>query len=106
MNNICIEKKNTFFETPYEGMKSHLKPLFIRAKVNKILVDGGAVVNLMPHFLLEKNGKFDTDLRPHNMVLSKYNGNTCQTMKVIQLDVTVGSITRPTVFMVITSRAS
>jgi len=34
-------------------MKNHLKPLFIQAKVdeigvNKVFIDGGAVVNLMP----------------------------------------------------------
>lgn len=110
MNNGCIEEHNTFFERTREGMKSLLKPLFIREKVeketvNKILVDGGEAVNLMPHFLLEKIGKFDTDLRPHNMVLSNYKGKTRQTMVVIQVDVTVGSITRPIIFMVITSRA-
>lgn len=73
-------------------MKSHLKPVFIRVKVekatvNKILVDGRPAVNLMPHFLLGKIGKFDIDLRPHNMVLSNYDGKTCQTMGVIQVDV-------------------
>lgn len=77
MNNICIEEKNSLFERPHEGMKSHIKPLFIREKVegttvNKTLVDGGTVVNLMPHFLLAKVGKFNTCLRPHNMVLSNY----------------------------------
>lgn len=48
-------------------MKSHLKPLFIKAKVdnhgvNKVLVDSGALVNLMTHSPLTKIGKFDTDL--------------------------------------------
>lgn len=52
MNNDCIEEKNAFFERPDKGMKNHLKPLFIRGKVeddgvNKILVYGGAIVNLM-----------------------------------------------------------
>ena len=40
-------------------MKSHLKPLLIRAKVegvtiNKVLVDCGATVNIMPHHILTK----------------------------------------------------
>lgn len=88
MNNNCIEEKNVFFERPHKGMKSHFKPLFIRAKVekaavNKILVDGEVAVNLMPHFLLEKIGKFDIDLRPHNTVLSNYKGKTGQTMRAI-----------------------
>ncbi|XP_050908225.1 uncharacterized protein LOC127121832 [Lathyrus oleraceus] len=61
MNKGCIEEKNAFFERPDEGMKNHLKPLFIRGKVedngvNKILVDGGAAVNLMIQFMLERIG--------------------------------------------------
>lgn len=111
MNNGCIREKNVFFERSHEGMKNHIKPLFIRVKVegtivNKILLDGGAAVNLMPHFLLAKIRRFDTYLRPHNMVLSKYEGKNGTTMGVIQVDITVGSITQPTVFLVITSRAN
>lgn len=86
MNNGCIEEQNKFFERPSEDMKNHLKPLFIRAKVentitNKILIDGGVVVNLMPPFLLRKLGKYD--LRPHNIVLSNYESKTGHTMGVI-----------------------
>ena len=49
-------------------MNSHSRPLFIKPKVdnfgvNKVLVDSGGVVNLMPYSLLRKIGKFDTDLR-------------------------------------------
>lgn len=36
------------------------------AEVNKILVDGGAAVNLILQLMLERIGKFVTDLRPHN----------------------------------------
>lgn len=92
-------------------MKNHLKPLFIRGKVenigiNKILVDGGEVVNLMPHFMLKKIGKFNTDLKPYNMVLANYEGKTCHTLGVIQVDITVGTVTRPTMFMVIALKAN
>ncbi|MCI30453.1 hypothetical protein A2U01_0051662, partial [Trifolium medium] len=31
MNNGCMEEKQVVFERPHEGMKNHLKPLFIRA---------------------------------------------------------------------------
>lgn len=49
MDNRCIEEHNVFFKRPHEGMKSHLKPLFIREKVenttvNKILVDEGQLL--------------------------------------------------------------
>ncbi|XP_050876896.1 uncharacterized protein LOC127080626 [Lathyrus oleraceus] len=109
MNNACVEEHNAFFERHDKAMKNHLKPFFIREKVenvgiNKILVDGGATVNLMPHFMLKKIGKFDTDIKPHNMVLSNYEGKIGHTLGVIQVDLTVGTITRPTMFMVIASK--
>lgn len=72
-----------FFKRPHEGMKIHLKPLFISAKV-----DRGETINLMPDFLLGKIGKFDTDLRLYNTVLSNYEGKIIQTMRVIQVDIT------------------
>lgn len=46
------------------------------------------------------------DLRPYNMVLSNYEGKTGQPICAIQLDVIVGSITRPIIFMVIEQKAS
>src|ERR1043165_9961612 len=79
MNNGAVEEQNAFFERPDDGMRNHLKPLFIKAKmeqhgVNKVLVDGGAAVNLMPSFMLKKIGMFDSDIRPYNMVLLNYKG--------------------------------
>lgn len=75
MNNGCMKEQNAFFERPDEAMKSHFKPLFITGKIedvliNKILVDCGATVNLILYHMLRKIGKYDTDAKPHNMVLS------------------------------------
>ena len=111
LNSGDVEEQNAIFERPHQGMHSHLKPLYIRAKVgqvgvNKVLVDGGAAVNLMPQFMLKKIGMFDTDVKPHNMVLSNYEGKIGQTLGVIQVDLTVGSITGPTMFMVIPAKAN
>src|SRR4051812_17345161 len=60
----------------------------------------------MPPFMLKKLGMFDTDVKPHNMVLSNYEGKKGQTLGVIQVDLTVGSITRPTMLMVIPAKAN
>lgn len=49
---------------------------------------------------------FDIDVKPHNMVLSNYEGKIGQTLGVIQVDLTVGSITRPTMFMVIPAKVN
>ncbi|WJX12400.1 hypothetical protein P8452_02908 [Trifolium repens] len=110
-SNGALEDQMATFERPDEGMKSHLKPLFIQAKVNnvginKVLIDGGAAVNLMPEFLLRKIGKYLVDLHPHNIVLSNYEGETGFSLGAIQLDVVVGSTIRPTLFLVVASKAN
>ena len=56
MNSGVVEEQKAMFERPSPGMMYHLKPLFIRAKVdgmavNKVFVDGGATVNLRPYTL-------------------------------------------------------
>lgn len=48
-----IKEQQTVFEKPKARMMNHHKPLFIRTKVdgfpvNKVFVDGGAALNLMP----------------------------------------------------------
>lgn len=74
MNSGVVEEQQAMFERPTPGMMFHLKPLFIQAKIdgiaiNKVFIDGGAVVNLMPLTVLKRLGKSEEDLRPHNMVL-------------------------------------
>lgn len=67
MNNSVVEEQKATFERPNPGMMYHLKPLFIRLKcygvaVNKVFVDGGATVNVMPYTLFKKMGKGDDNL--------------------------------------------
>jgi hypothetical protein len=58
--------KEAAFTKPKESV-NHLKPLFVRGHIDgipiaKMLVDGGAAVNLMPYSLYRKLGKQDDDL--------------------------------------------
>ncbi|WP_338309929.1 hypothetical protein, partial [Bradyrhizobium sp. TM233] len=74
-------------------MKKHLKSLFVWARiegvgVNKVLVDGGAAINLMPKFLLKKIGKSVEDLQPHNMMLTDYEGKTSKSLGMLLVDTT------------------
>ncbi|WJX68287.1 hypothetical protein P8452_52674 [Trifolium repens] len=77
MNNGCIEEQQATFERPNLGMKNHFIPLFIRAKVegvgiNKVLIDGGAAVNLMPLSMLPKIGKYDFESKANfNLLLGR-----------------------------------
>jgi hypothetical protein len=59
------------FTKPKESV-NHLKPLFVRGHIDgipiaKMLVDGGAAVNLMPYSLYRKLGKQNDKLVKTNM---------------------------------------
>ena len=82
MNEGEVIEEEAVFKRPSEEMKRHLKPLYIWAKVedvgvNKVLIDGGETINLMPSTLLKQLGKSTTDLKPHNMVLSQHWELSC-----------------------------
>lgn len=88
LNNGSVESQEAFFEKPTMGMKNHFKPLMIRENVegvaiNKVLVDCGTTVNIMPAYILKKIGKYENEVRPNNMVLSNYGGKTAHTLGVI-----------------------
>lgn len=87
-------------------MNNHLKPLFTKVivdnyGVNNFLVNIGAAINLMSYSLLSKIEKFDTDLKPHNMVLYNYEGKINHSLWEIQVDLAIRTSIQPTLFMVI-----
>jgi len=71
-----------------------------------MLVDGGAAVNLMPQSLLKRIGKTDKDLKPHNVILSTYEGKAGHSLGAFQVSLTVGTVVRLTLFMVVPSKAN
>jgi len=110
-NDGSENNRKAIFDQPHDSMKNHLKPLFIQAKVdeisiNKVLVDGGAAVNLMPESLLKKIDKTDKELKPHNVVLSNYEGKAGHSFGALKVSLTVGAVVRPTLFMVVPSKVN
>ena len=62
----------------------HLKTLYMKGLVdgkpmNKMLVDGGASVNLMPYTTFRKLGKGSEDLMEIDMMLKDFRGNMSKT---------------------------
>ncbi|RYR01876.1 hypothetical protein Ahy_B06g080737 isoform A [Arachis hypogaea] len=69
---IHIEDEPGFFPRPTERQMSHLRPLHVIAilngfKINKVLINGGAAISLLPERMLEKVGKHPYDLVPTNI---------------------------------------
>lgn len=74
--------------------------------MSKMLVDGGAAVNIMLMTTLRKLGKVVEDLVKTNLVLQDFEGNTSEARGVLNLELTVGSKTLPTTFFVIDGKGS
>jgi hypothetical protein len=111
MAQLTLEPKQAIFEKPEDGKRQHLKALFLKGYVNgkpvtRMLVDGGAAVNLMPYTMLRKIGKSDEDLTQTDMMLVDFEGNVSPSQGAICVELTIGSKTLSTTFFVIKGRGS
>ena len=89
----------------------HLKTLYMKGFVdgkpmNKMLVDGGAFVNLMPYTTFHKIGNRLGDLIETDMMLKDFGGNASKTQGAITVELTIGSKTLLTTFFVIYGKGS
>ena len=69
--------------------------------MSKMLVDGGASINLMPYTTFRKLGKGPGDLLETDMMLRDFGGNTSKTRGVINVELIIGSKTLLTTFFVL-----
>ena len=80
---------------------------FINGKpVNRMLVDTGAAVNLMPYSVLRRLGRSSADLIKTNMTLNDFNGQPSEAMGVLNVELTVGRKTIPTSFFIVNSKST
>ena len=74
--------------------------------MSKMLVDGGASVNLMPYTTFHKLGKGPGDLIEINMMLKDFGGNPSKTWGAMNIELIIGSKTLLTTFFVIDGKGS
>nr|KYP39974.1 hypothetical protein KK1_038712 [Cajanus cajan] len=109
ISRVIPKFNSAVFDSPTEKMKGHLKPLLLTLmiegqEVNKVLVDGGAAVNILPKTMLKRFGKSMTDLKPHNILISDYAKKSSHPEAMILLDVQIESVKRTTMFIVTPSK--
>jgi len=59
---LALDPMTAIFEKPSDDERQHLKALFVKGSVDgqpisKILIDGGAAINIMPYMMYRKLGK-------------------------------------------------
>jgi hypothetical protein len=93
------------FEKP-EELSQHLKPLYAQGHIDgrpisRMLVDGGAAINLMPYSVFKKLGREDDELVKTNLTLNGVGGNPMEARGIISMELTVGSKSLATAFFVV-----
>jgi hypothetical protein len=99
------------FEKPQAKNYKHLKALYLKGyingqPVNKMLVDTGAAINIIPYSVLRRLGRSAGDLIKTNITLSDFNGQTSEAQGVLSVDLTVGNKTVPTSFFIVNSKST
>ena len=67
MAQFSLDPMQATFDKPDDKERKHLRPLFLKGYINdkpitKMLVDGGAAVNIMPYVTYQKLGLGEEDL--------------------------------------------
>ena len=83
-----------------------MKGLVDGKSMNKMLVDGGTSVNLMPYTTFRKLGKGLGDLIETDMMLKDFGDNASKTRGAMNVELTIGSKTLLTTFFVIDGNGS
>jgi hypothetical protein len=93
------------FEKPEESSQ-YLKSLYVRGHIDgkpisRLLIDGGAAVNLMPYSVFKKLRREDDELVKTNLMLNGVGGNPMEARGVVSMELTIGSKSLATTFFVI-----
>jgi hypothetical protein len=102
---MCLNPKEDMFEKP-EELSQHLKPLYVQGHIDekpisRVLINGGAAINLMLYSIFKKLGRKDDELVKTNLTLNGVVGNPMESSGVISMELTVGSKSHATAFSVI-----
>ena len=111
MAQLSLDPMQAMFDKPDDKGRKHLRPWFLNCYINgkpmtKMLVDGGATVNIMPYATYRNLGLGENDLIQTDMMLKDFKGVVSPARGAICVDLTIGSKTIPTTFFVINRKSS
>ena len=98
------------FEYPSDSMTQHVRPLYNKAffdgkQLNRVLIDNGAAVNLLPKSSLKKLGKKNLMLIPTSTTIAGFAGDKQMAQGILPINLSVGPRDCMTAFFVIDSNA-
>jgi len=93
---LALDPMTSMFEKSSDDERQHLRALFVKGRVDgqpmaKILIEGGAAINIMPYTVYRNHGKGDQDLIKTDMMLKDFEGNVSPVKRAICVELTIGS---------------
>ena len=84
----------------------HLRPLYIKAyiddrPINRVLINGDAIMNVLPVRILKKLCKTQSNLKETNMKITNCIGESIKALGYYIAKLIVGSKTSSTIFFVV-----
>jgi len=91
---LALDPMTAIFENPVDNERQHLKALFVKGRVDgqpmtKILIDGGAAINIMSYAVYRKLGKGDQDFTKTDMMLKYFEGNVSPVKGAMCVELTI-----------------
>jgi hypothetical protein len=101
---MCLGSKEVMFKKPKSSQ--HLKPLYVQGHIDgkpisRMLIDGGAAINLMLYSIFRKLGRKDDKLVKTNLTLNGMGGNPMEARGVVSMELTIGSKSLATALFII-----
>jgi hypothetical protein len=86
---MCLGPKEVMFKKPEESSQ-HLKSLHIWGHIDgklisRMLIDGGAAINLMSYSIFKKLGREDDELMKTNLMLNGMGGNSMEARGIVSM---------------------
>jgi hypothetical protein len=83
-----------------------LKPLYIQGHIDgrlisRMLVNGGATINLISYSFFKKLGREDDELMKTSLMLNGMGGNPMEAGGVVSMDLTIGSKSLTTALFIV-----
>jgi len=108
---LALDPMTAVFGKPADNERQHLKALFVKGRVDgqpmtKILVDGGAAINIMPYVVYRMLENGDQDLTKTDMMLKDFEGNVSPVKGAICVELTISSKILLTTFFVISGKGA
>lgn len=105
------KRKKVILEKPEERLARHLRPLHIKTymegqPINRVLVDNGAAVNILPTNIMNKLHKDESYMISTKINVYEFSNGISQTKGIMSIELMVSNRTTLTTFLVVDTTSS